>query len=509
MPRLDVNDIQGNILRAYNMPVASYSFVRFYRRAGHGMSIAEATAPAREFVARVAEWVTTAEPWPDKPDGSGVQKPDWTFNIGFTCAGLEALGVPAASLATFPEAFREGMKRRAPMLGDVGPSAPEHWDAIWRDGGVHAWMSVNARSAETLREVTRRLHAEIAHGRFELDDGEEGATGAVQLLQASPDSPEQLAAALPSGREHFGYRDGYGDPWVAGAGGTRRTSTGKLKPDGKEWEPLATGEFVLGHANEGQEVHVAPMPHLLSRNGTFLVYRKLHQRVASFRRFLQEQGGRYGDVELFAAKLVGRWRDGFPLARYPDRASLETAERDARGFSLDDNLFTYGDDPDGARCPLGAHVRRANPRDSLGFDGKLANRRRIARRGLPYGDEIPIDEPGDDDGEHGVVFMVINADIETQFEAVLGQWINYGNEFGLGNDQDVLLGNHDDPADGSRDDGEPHKVVIPGDASTPGGRAPFICRGLPRFVDTRGGDYFFLPSVTGLELIAAGAVHCV
>ena len=40
----------------------------------------------------------------------------------------------------------------------------------------------------------------------------------------------------------------------------------------------------------------------------------------------------------------------------------------------------------GMACPIGAHVRRANPRDHDGFfDGKLSDRHRIIRRGRAYG----------------------------------------------------------------------------------------------------------------------------
>ena len=421
--------------------------------------------------------------------------------------------MPLRSLATFPAAFQQGMKARAAIIGDVGPSAPEHWDEIWRRGDVHAWLSINALGPDELQEGMDRLLAEIDHERYALGaDGEQRVSRAVELLHATTESAAQPAAVLPSRREHFGYRDGYGNPQIDGAGGPRRTRTGKLEPDGHGWEPLATGEFIFGHANEGMELPEAPLPHVLSNNGTYLVYRKLHQRVASFRRYLEREGARYGDEELFAAKLVGRWRDGFPLTRFPDRTSLTGAETDKRGFSLDDNLFTYGRDPEGLRCPIGAHIRRANPRDSQGFGGKLANRRRIIRRGLPYGDETPPDQPGNDDDEHGIIFMVVNANLETQFENVVSQWLNYGNEFGLGGDQDVLLGNHDDGEPGeasAANGGEPHKVVIPGDSEAIGGRAPFICRGLPRFVDTRGGDYFFLPSVTALELLSRGEVQII
>ena len=162
--------------------------------------------------------------------------------------------------------------------------------------------------------------------------------------------------------------------------------------------------------------------------------------------------------------------------------------------------FDYGDDLAGSKCPVGAHMRRANPRGALEFGvdgafdtpGALVNRRRIARRGLPYG-ETP--DPPDDNGDHGIIFMAIGASISRQFEFVQQQWMNYGNDFKLANDKDPMIGNQSD--DGGR-------MVIETDPA--GTDAPYFCSGIPRFVETRGGDYFFVPSLTALARIASGRI---
>jgi deferrochelatase/peroxidase EfeB len=127
--------------------------------------------------------------------------------------------------------------------------------------------------------------------------------------------------------------------------------------------------------------------------------------------------------------------------------------------------------------------------------GALANRRRLLRRGLPYGQ---VGSPPRDDGEHGIVIMMINADINRQFEFVQQQWVNYGNDFKAANDKDILLGNH------SADDRRPSKAVLQTDPEGDG--APYFLTRIPRFVETRGGDYFFVPSLTALRMIAAGIV---
>ena len=158
------------------------------------------------------------------------------------------------------------------------------------------------------------------------------------------------------------------------------------------------------------------------------------------------------------------------------------------------SAFRYADDPEGIRCPVAAHVRRANPRDmldcELGREGStLTNRRRILRRGLPYG------ETSDDDTqEHGVIIMALCASLFRQFEFIQQQWMHYGLDFDVGNDTCPIVGNRDGSA----------KFVIAADPAS--GRLPFIAANLPQFVETRGGDYFFIPSLTALRMIAMGTI---
>jgi Dyp-type peroxidase family len=221
-----------------------------------------------------------------------------------------------------------------------------------------------------------------------------------------------------------------------------------------------------------------------------MVYRKMHQNVATFRSYLDTKGQEYGGgKEKLAAKFIGRWRDGTPVELSPDRENP--------GLVADPNrntAFTYGDDPAGTRCPLGAHIRRVNPRDAFGFNGRLTNRRRIMRRGLPYGKYVPDGQPVRDEDEHGIIFMALNASIFRQFEFVQQQWIEYGNDSHLGNDKDILMGNHEGKG----------KFVVQGTADP--NNPPFVCGGLPNFVELRGGDYFFMPGLTALNMMAHGTI---
>jgi deferrochelatase/peroxidase EfeB len=221
-----------------------------------------------------------------------------------------------------------------------------------------------------------------------------------------------------------------------------------------------------------------------------MVYRKLHQNVATFRAYLEKQAALYsGGKEKLAAKFIGRWRDGTPLELSPSNPDPAIVKDPNRNTD-----FTYGADAEGTRCPMGAHIRRVHPRDAFGFNGQLINRRRITRRGLPYGRFVPESEPVSDIEERGIIFMVLNASLSRQFEFVQQQWIQYGNDAHLGNEKDMLLGNH----------GGSGRFVVQGEASTT--NPPFVCSSLPDFVELRGGDYFFLPSITALGMIAMGLV---
>ena len=239
-----------------------------------------------------------------------------------------------------------------------------------------------------------------------------------------------------------------------------------------------------------------------------------------------------GGKEALAAKFAGRWRSGAPVSTFPTQAEAdafagswerakiavveaksegERAEAKARLADLNVRFtaFDFRGDVEGGRCPVGAHVRRANPRSSLEFaqqgafesPGALSNRRRILRRGLPYGDS----RERADEGDHGVVFLAMNASIRRQFEFVQQQWMNYGNDFGLANDKDPLVGNHGRTGADHGGDGLPDgRMTVQASAADPA--PPFFCTGMPRFVETRGGEYFFVPSLTALRMIGDGSI---
>ena len=459
--------------------------------------------------------------------------------------GLRALDLPTRTLRLLPDEFIDGMGCRADILGDVEGSAPQRWDPVWRshlDGAVrpvHVWVSLNvgANSDGTplpelgqwtawLQELAAKSNGGVALLAGHGSDGQGLWQDSAALMCPGPDG-----TMVPQPKEPFGFTDGISDPVFRGQFqadaearaviGAGKIAEGPYDPK-TSWKALETGEFILGQVDEGQEFPVATQPPGFARNGTFMVWRKLRQDVPGFEAEMRRQAalwkqvtGIADDVEAYetvSAKLVGRWRSGIPLLAAPSWAdhqrlmtewadcidpALRKPRDDARhqerlaAFARLLTGFRYGDDPDGAKCPFGAHIRRANPRDMLDpllsethGASTLTNRRRILRRGLPYADP---------DGEQGVIMMAICSSIFRQFEFIQQQWMSYGLDFEAGNDTCPLTGNR----------AESSKHVIP---AGPANATPFIAANLPEFVTTRGGDYFFVPSLTAIRMIAMGTV---
>jgi deferrochelatase/peroxidase EfeB len=495
MAAIDFADIQG--------------LVRF----GHGrlkaaefllLEVADAGA-ARAWL-RTAP-VTTAE--------SLATPPRTALQLAVTASGLRALGLEPDILGDFPQPFLAGMAgedSRSLRLGDIGPNDPGHWQ--WGRPEPHLLLM---------------LYAE--------EGGLDAFRGAV--LGADFERGFTVSRSLPTstlrGREPFGFADGISEPKIDWE--QRFTTALHTRLDYANL--LAPGEVVLGYANEYEEVTPRPLveasvagaellPEALDApgrrdlgiNGTFLVLRQLHQDVRGFWQFVDGAAGRDPERrEALATAMVGRRRDGTPLI---------ADERDIPGGRPGNN-FTYDDDVDGQACPIGAHIRRANPRtgdhppgvegfwawlfSTLGFrrrrDGLqgrhdlVASTRfhRLVRRGREYGSILPPEAalaPAPDgsagDEERGLHFICLCANLVRQFEFVQNAWIASARFDGLRGEADPLLGNREPLLGGVQTDG----FSLP-QAS---GVAEHV-HGLPPFVTVRGGAYFFLPGIRALRFIAS------
>ncbi len=536
---LELADIQGNILTAYGR-------LGFPKGRMIVLTVHEAAA-GRAFVQALYPRVTSALRWPStrRPNAGNAQqqRPDVAVNLAFTFYGLCALGLPTRTLRNLPDEFIDGMAARGSILGDDRPAgAIDRWDRIWRYGDgienrAHILVSLNAQmkadgsAVDALQAVTDDIFklCSDSDGRVQVREGHAGADPRYQdlsaILERGADGQLQ-----PVPREHFGLVDAIGDPVFDGQFppeelALRVVGNGKIaNGPAQAWAPLATGEFLLGHPDEAQEISGAAMPLDFTRNGTFMAYRKLHQNVAAFKSTIEGAataymavagiGERDEAIATLKAKIVGRWSDGVPLMAAPTYAEwqafgirLAAAGQKGREVELAKIRaeladFKYRSDPSGAKCPLTSHIRRINTRDALDpylgaanpkswLGSALNNRRRILRRGLPYG---PTAGVAGSESEQGIVMLNLCASLTRQYEFVQQQWINYGLDSGSGNDTCPLVGVRDGDA----------KFVIPADPDS--GKPPFVLANLPQFVETRGGDYFFVPSMTALRMIGMGIV---
>jgi Dyp-type peroxidase family len=415
---------------------------------------------------------------------SGAQRnPTPAINIGLTHSGLQQLGLPAAALQSFPQDFVQGMAHpeRARQLGDCDDNAPSHWQFGAADPDperrIDLLLILQTQTEQELHELCQQ-HLEL-----------------IQSLQGLSVVQIEHGYMPEDSKEHFGFLDSVSQPEIEGS--PKLAQHRQIPP---ERDILKAGEFVLGYLNEDQNFPATPtisadldpqglLPTLpnglhpglrdLGRNGSFLVVRKLSQDVAGFRRYFQEQFSSPDERELMAAKVMGRWPSGAPLSLSPD-------QDDPCLGPENDFLFMTGD-AKGLRCPVGAHIRRMNPRDSLGQDPQASlkgvRRRRIIRRGVLYGPPLAADQIEDDGQERGLLFICINVDIRRQFEFIQQTWVNNPAFNGLYDELDPVIGH---PSGQMTIPQEPVRKKLH----------------LPSFVQMRGGGYFFLPSLPALRFLA-------
>jgi Dyp-type peroxidase family len=434
---LALNDIQSGVLRGRPTPyAATYILLRV-----------DDAAAGRLAIGRLADVVASAAD-PASPAGEA-----WV-SVALTYPGLAALGVPQSSLDSFAWEFRQGMAARAQALGDVGESSPEHWEWPLGTSDVHVVITAVAPDGGTLEAMLVR------------------ARRAYRDLPGVSAIWRQDCHTLPDEKEPFGFHDGVSHPAIEGSG---------VAGSNPHEVPFKAGEFVLGYPDETGGMPPMPQPEVLGRNGTYIVFRKLYQRVADFRRYLKAQAKSPEDEEQLAAKMMGRWRSGAPLALRPDHDDPALGDDCARR-----NAFTYADDPTGYKTPLGSHIRRTNPRDAS--VAGVVRLHRMIRRGTVYGPPLPEGVLEDDGVDRGLMFAFIGTHLDRQFEFVQSEWLNGGGFLGLSDEMK-------DPIAGDNHGSGTHTIP-----TRPIARR---LKGIPQFVVTRGGAYGFMPSLSALRWIAA------
>jgi Dyp-type peroxidase family len=473
----NVDNIQGVGLAGFRKDHQELLFVRFGDAKG-GRKLLGHLQPDVSSQREVAEFNALFSEIRRRDEKEDVVEATWTA-VALSARGLEVLG---ADLGGLPEgegrtAFGEGMAKRPEAIGDTrAGDRPEGWEKAFRPGAepIHALLILASDRADDLARHVGEVRERIENASCEVAFSERGHTLDGRLR----------------GHEHFGFKDGVSQPAVEGI---------DPPPADGEPPPIALGEFVLGYPDQsGQTPGVSET----FKDGSFIIFRRLQQHVFAFRQQVQTTIPGAEPVpspEQLAAKMVGRWPSGTPTETSPDEDPGEAGVT---------NAFAYqAQDPDGLLTPRFAHVRKVNPRDEKRPESETetVERRRMIRRGIPFGEPLPAGATEDDGRKRGLHFISVVSDVARQFEFIQRHWLSDPN-FPSGGTPSTPGGEYSPPVSGGAPDG-PDPVVGQHDEGAvdalhqPGGVHTFALG--PEVVSVSAGEYFFAPSIGALADFAA------
>jgi len=441
-PLLALDEIQGNIIPGFLKDHQHFIF----------FSITDASA-ARSCLSKMNSRLSTAAEvleahriWKSMRDRLG-HEPDsahYVFlNVALSATGLRKL-TSTPEVDDFADvAFKLGLAERSGYIGDPSVKTDSGHVSGWVIGGpahpVDGVVIMASDDLPWLEDEQKKIIKEITSQGMSVVHQDRG----------------DVHGAPKPGHEQFGFKDGISLPSVRGRWSKepydfvyprtfpRGTPFDTVKADFAEpgSRLIWPGHFLFGYGRQkGDDPRTydsanQPKGPIWARDGSLMVYRRLRQSTDEFWRFVEDTSKALAkkypksapDKQRFSALLVGRWASGTPVTRSPDKDVGITG--DAQNYFAYDNAPTPalpGDsaanmaDPDGLSCPLGAHIRKVNPRDQatdLGFAERTPPRS-ILRRGITYSAKSD---------DKGLLFVCYQSSIVDQFEFLMNRWVNKPN----------------------------------------------------------------------------------
>jgi Dyp-type peroxidase family len=484
-PTLELHEIQGDVVVGLQKNCESFLFFNILDVPGFKAALAGRII-SRITTAEVALLRETQIQQHKATRGQGLLSLNG-LNLGLTYGGLATLlGYRPGGLDS---SFEAGAAERAKSLNDPVDSvgSPISWKPAFHEDRIHGVFLLTGPDASAVDENAQDLIRAL------------GGTASVVHAELGRVRPDR-------GHEHFGFRDGVSQPGIRGL--TTRLDLRNPNYGFPGQDLLWPGELVFGYAKQGPQdpqmpgaVATTPIPWL--RNSSYMVFRRLIQKVPEFRTYVAEQSLKLGvDAELLAARLMGRWRSGAPLVLAPIQDEPTLGRDPARN-----NDFLFWNDLHQRRCPFAAHIRKANPRDDLGNQNQILMHR-MRRSGIPFGPEVGPEEVFRTREERGLLFVSYQTSILDQFEFIQSKWLNsptFPFRKARANDGSPITPGPDPIVGQSVAHGIRAREVDEPIPNYPFGNVRSTLSMPTDFVVPTGGGYFLMPSISALQVLTTHA----